>query len=108
MPTYEYRCTECDHDFEVFQKFSDPALTKCPVCQGRLRKVFSPVGIVFKGSGFYSTDSHHSTASLTAAPGKAASPHSDAEHAKPAQATDAASAAPADKPAAEAHPTASA
>ena len=62
MPTYEYRCTECDHDFEVFQKFSDAPLTTCPVCQGVLRKVFSPVGIVFKGSGFYSTDSHHSGA----------------------------------------------
>ena len=63
MPTYEYRCTECDHDFEVFQKFADAPLTQCPVCRGQLRKVFSPVGIVFKGSGFYSTDSHRSGAS---------------------------------------------
>lgn len=57
MPTYQYRCTECGEDLEVVQKFSDEPLTVCPACQGALRKVFSPVGIVFKGSGFYRTDS---------------------------------------------------
>ena len=56
MPTYEYRCATCGHDFETFQKFSDAALTVCPQCGGELHKVFNAVGIVFKGSGFYSTD----------------------------------------------------
>jgi putative FmdB family regulatory protein len=57
MPTYEYRCTNCDEHLEVVQSFSDDPLTECPKCGGPLRKVFSPVGIVFKGSGFYKTDS---------------------------------------------------
>ncbi len=57
MPTYQYSCTECGHFFEQFQSFSDDALTTCPECQGRLRKVFNAVGVVFKGSGFYRTDS---------------------------------------------------
>ena len=57
MPTYQYACTECGEQLEMVQKFSDDALTVCPACEGRLRKVFSPVGIVFKGSGFYRTDS---------------------------------------------------
>ena len=57
MPTYEYRCTKCDEHLEVVQSFKDAPLTKCPACKGQLRKVFSPVGIVFKGSGFYKTDS---------------------------------------------------
>ena len=57
MPTYQYACTECGEQLEKVQKFSDDPLTVCPNCSGRLRKVFSPVGIVFKGSGFYRTDS---------------------------------------------------
>ena len=57
MPTYQYRCTECDHAFEQFQSFTDDALTVCPECGGRLRKVFNAVGVVFKGSGFYRNDS---------------------------------------------------
>ena len=57
MPTYEYACTECGDRTEVVQKISDPPMTACPVCGGTLRRVFSPVGIVFKGSGFYRTDS---------------------------------------------------
>jgi putative FmdB family regulatory protein len=57
VPTYQYACTECGHDFETVQSFTDPALTDCPQCSGRLRKVFNSVGIVFKGSGFYRTDS---------------------------------------------------
>lgn len=57
MPTYQYRCTSCGEDLEVVQKFTDAALTVCPQCDGELRKVFSPVGVVFKGSGFYATDS---------------------------------------------------
>ena len=57
MPTYQYACTECGHGFETVQSFTDDALTECPQCTGRLRKVFNSVGIVFKGSGFYRTDS---------------------------------------------------
>ncbi len=61
MPTYQYSCTECGEHLEVVQSFSDPALTVCPACQGRLRKVFNSVGIVFKGSGFYRNDSRSGT-----------------------------------------------
>jgi putative FmdB family regulatory protein len=62
VPTYQYTCTECGEPLETVQKFSDEPLTVCPACGGRLRKVFSPVGIVFKGSGFYRTDSRKSAA----------------------------------------------
>jgi putative FmdB family regulatory protein len=57
MPTYEYRCTSCGEHLEVVQSFRDDALTSCPVCGGPLRKVFGSIGVVFKGSGFYKTDS---------------------------------------------------
>ncbi|MCS5732759.1 FmdB family zinc ribbon protein [Herbiconiux daphne] len=57
MPTYSYRCTECDNAFDIQQAFTDDTLTVCPVCGGKLRKVFSPVGVTFNGSGFYRTDS---------------------------------------------------
>lgn len=57
MPTYEYECTSCGNRVEVFQRLSDDPLTTCERCGGRLRKLFHPVGISFKGSGFYSTDS---------------------------------------------------
>ena len=57
MPTYEYRCTKCGEHLEVVQSFKDAPLTECPQCGGELRKVYSPVGIVLKGSGFYKTDS---------------------------------------------------
>ena len=68
MPTYQYTCTECGEPLETVQKFSDEPLTVCPACGGRLRKVFSPVGIVFKGSGFYRTDSRkNATAAAPAA-----------------------------------------
>jgi putative FmdB family regulatory protein len=62
VPTYQYACTvpSCGHRFEAVQTFTEPALTVCPVCDGGLRKVFSPVGVVFKGSGFYRTDSRNS------------------------------------------------
>jgi putative FmdB family regulatory protein len=60
VPTYEYACAECGERLEAVQKFSDDPLTECPACEGRLRKVFSPVGIVFKGSGFYRNDSRKS------------------------------------------------
>ncbi|MFI7003641.1 FmdB family zinc ribbon protein [Nocardia sp. NPDC050175] len=57
MPTYSYACTQCDNRFDIVQSFSDDALTVCPECSGKLRKLFNSVGIVFKGSGFYRTDS---------------------------------------------------
>jgi putative FmdB family regulatory protein len=60
VPTYQYACTACDERLEVVQRFTDDPLTECPACAGRLRKVFSPVGVVFKGSGFYRTDSRAS------------------------------------------------
>jgi putative FmdB family regulatory protein len=63
VPTYAYACTTCDHRFEVQQSFSDASLTQCPECEGKLRKLFSTVGIVFKGSGFYRTDSRTPAAS---------------------------------------------
>jgi putative FmdB family regulatory protein len=59
VPTYQYTCTECGEPLEAAQKFTDAPLTVCPACGGRLRKVFSAVGIVFKGSGFYRTDSRN-------------------------------------------------
>jgi putative FmdB family regulatory protein len=62
VPTYQYACTACDERLEAVQKFSDDPLTVCPACDGKLRKLFSPVGIVFKGSGFYRNDSRASTA----------------------------------------------
>ena len=71
MPTYEYACTECGDRTEVVQSISDAPLTTCTVCGGRLRKVFSPVGIVFKGSGFYRTDSRGKPAKADAGSDKA-------------------------------------
>ncbi|MEV0150386.1 MULTISPECIES: FmdB family zinc ribbon protein [unclassified Nonomuraea] len=67
MPTYQYACNDCGEQLEVVQKFTDEALTVCPACQGNLRKVFSAVGIVFKGSGFYRTDSRSSSSSTSPA-----------------------------------------
>lgn len=63
MPTYQYRCKQCGHELEAQQAFSDAPLTECPECAGSLRKVFSAVGISFKGSGFYKTDSRSSGSS---------------------------------------------
>jgi putative FmdB family regulatory protein len=63
VPTYQYACTECGHAFEQFQSFSDDALSECPECHGRLRKLFNAVGVVFKGSGFYRTDSRSGSSS---------------------------------------------
>ncbi len=72
MPTYQYACRECGHAFDQVQSFSDDALTVCPECQGRLRKVFNAVGVVFKGSGFYRNDSRgkQSTSEPSASPAK--------------------------------------
>jgi putative FmdB family regulatory protein len=65
VPTYSYACTECANRFDAVQAFSDDALTTCPKCNGRLRKLFGNVGVVFKGSGFYRTDSRESAKSST-------------------------------------------
>jgi putative FmdB family regulatory protein len=67
VPTYQYTCTECGEPVEAVQKFTDAPLTVCAACGGRLRKVFSPVGIVFKGSGFYRTDSRNGSKPATPA-----------------------------------------
>lgn len=74
MPTYQYACTACEHRLEAVQSFADDPLTQCPVCEGRLRKLFGSVGIVFKGSGFYRTDSRavaNGNGSSSDKPGKA-------------------------------------
>lgn len=63
MPKYQYQCTECGEALEVQQSFTDDTLTVCPHCQGRLRKVFNAVGVVFKGSGFYRNDSRDTSTS---------------------------------------------
>ncbi|MFJ8083644.1 FmdB family zinc ribbon protein [Streptomyces sp. NPDC096205] len=70
MPTYQYQCTECGEGLEAVQKFTDDALTECPNCGGRLKKVFSAVGIVFKGSGFYRNDSRGASSSSSPASSK--------------------------------------
>jgi len=105
VPTYQYACTECGHAFEQFQSFSDDALTVCPECDGRLRKVFNAVGVVFKGSGFYRTDSRSSGSSSgsTASSGSSSSSSGDSSsgssstvtqtHSKPAESKPAAAAA---------------
>ncbi|SDN40507.1 FmdB family zinc ribbon protein [Allokutzneria albata] len=79
MPTYQYACTECEHRFEAFQSFSDNALTECPECSGKLRKLFGSVGIVFKGSGFYRTDSRSGSSSTVGASSDSSSSSSDSK-----------------------------
>jgi len=79
VPTYSYRCTECDNAFDIQQSFSDNSLTECPVCGGKLRKVFSAVGVTFTGSGFYRNDSRpasspSSTSSSSPAPAPTPAP----------------------------------
>jgi putative FmdB family regulatory protein len=69
VPTYSYRCTECGTAFDIKQSFTDDALTECPTCGGVLRKVFSPVGVTFNGSGFYRTDSRSTAGSGNAGSG---------------------------------------
>ncbi|MEV8591271.1 FmdB family zinc ribbon protein [Streptomyces sp. NPDC051180] len=89
MPTYQYQCTECGEGLEAVQKFTDDALTECPSCKGRLKKVFSAVGIVFKGSGFYRNDSRGSSSSSSPASSKSSTPStsSTTSDAKPAAST---------------------
>jgi putative FmdB family regulatory protein len=95
VPTYSYACTACDHRFDAVQAFSDDSLTVCPECGGRLRKVFSAVGVVFKGGGFYRTDSRSgSSASVPAGKSDSSSESSSSsskssDGAKPAAASSA-------------------
>ncbi|MFF7182796.1 FmdB family zinc ribbon protein [Streptomyces sp. NPDC008121] len=95
MPTYQYQCTECGEGLEAVQKFTDDALTECPNCKGRLKKVFSAVGIVFKGSGFYRNDSRGSSSSSTpgstSKPASAPSSGASSSDAKPAASSSTAS-----------------
>lgn len=81
MPTYQYQCTECGEGLEAVQKFTDDALTECPNCGGRLKKVFSAVGIVFKGSGFYRNDSRGSSSSSSPASSKSSTSSSSSSDA---------------------------
>lgn len=74
MPTYAYACKDCSHAFDIVQSFSDSTLTSCPECQGTLRKKFNSVGVVFKGSGFYRTDSRDAKGSSTVSSAPAATP----------------------------------
>ena len=85
MPTYDYRCKDCGHEFEIHQSFSEDALTVCPNCQGDLRKVFSAVGISFKGPGFYKTDSRGGgSASTSSDSGSSSSSDSSSSSSTPA------------------------
>ncbi|MEU9114822.1 FmdB family zinc ribbon protein [Streptomyces sp. NPDC048483] len=79
MPTYQYQCTACGEGLEAVQKFTDDALTECPSCDGRLKKVFSAVGIVFKGSGFYRNDSRGSSSSSSPAKSSSSSGSSSSD-----------------------------
>ncbi|GHF97759.1 FmdB family zinc ribbon protein [Streptomyces filamentosus] len=103
MPTYQYQCTECGEGLEAVQKFTDDALTECPACHGRLKKVFSAVGIVFKGSGFYRNDSRgaSSSSSPAAKSSTSSSTSTSSSDAKPASSTSTStSSAPSSTPAA--------
>ena len=84
MPTYAYACTACGHAFEIVQSFSDDSLSVCPECEGRLRKVFSSVGVVFKGSGFYRNDARAGAKSSSLSP---AAPATTTPAATPAAST---------------------
>jgi putative FmdB family regulatory protein len=77
MPTYEYRCRNCGEPLEVVQSFTDDPLTECPACGGELRKVFQAVGIAFKGSGFYKTDSRKAAKSAASSSGSESSGSSE-------------------------------
>ncbi len=102
MPTYQYTCTECGEPVEALQKFTDAPLTVCSACGGRLRKVFSPVGIVFKGSGFYRTDSRNGASSAAAAAAAKDKQSSDSSAKTPStESTSSNGSGSADKPAAK-------
>jgi putative FmdB family regulatory protein len=93
VPTYSYACTECGNRFDAVQAFSDNALTTCPKCSGRLRKLFGSVGVVFKGSGFYRTDSRESAKSSTNGSAKSSESTSSSSSEKSSSSTSSAPAA---------------
>lgn len=86
MPKYQYQCKDCGEALEVQQSFSDDALTVCPNCGGNLRKVFNAVGVVFKGSGFYKTDSRSSSSASSPASASSSASSSSTSESKPAKA----------------------
>jgi putative FmdB family regulatory protein len=83
VPTYQYACTACGHQLEAVQSFADEPLSECPACEGRLRKLFSSVGVVFKGSGFYRTDSRAKTSSSESASSSDSSSSTSKDSSKP-------------------------
>ncbi|MER2134414.1 MAG: FmdB family zinc ribbon protein [Arthrobacter sp.] len=95
MPTYAYACKDCGHAFDIQQSFTDDSLTVCPECGGNLRKKFNSVGVVFKGSGFYRTDSRDAASTVPAAPSKDAPAKDSAAKTAPAPSSAPASTAPA-------------
>jgi putative FmdB family regulatory protein len=107
VPTYQYTCTDCGEPVEAVQKFTDAPLSICATCGGRLRKVFSPVGIVFKGSGFYRTDSRNGSSSVTAEKSEKKDKQSGDSGSSPASTDSASSNGSAGKPAKKSEPAAS-
>jgi len=95
VPTYSYACTDCGHRFDIVQAFTDDALTTCQKCSGRLRKLFNSVGVVFKGSGFYRTDSRESAKSGTNGHAKNGSSSSESSGSSSKASTSADTSAPA-------------
>ncbi len=96
MPTYQYRCVDCGSDLETVQKFSDASLTECPECDGTLRKVYSAVGVVFKGSGFYATDNRTkgkaaASATTSSSPEKSSGSEKSSSGEKPTSTSDSSS-----------------
>lgn len=88
MPTYHYRCSSCEHSFDFFQKFADDPLTECPECQGTIRRVPQPVGIVFKGSGWYVNDSRSGKSSTATAKSDASDKPADSTSAPAKETTE--------------------
>ncbi|HME48180.1 FmdB family zinc ribbon protein [Mycobacterium sp.] len=102
MPTYSYACTECDNRFDAVQAFTDDALTTCPKCSGRLRKLFNSVGVVFKGPGFYRTDSRLPSGKGSSGGDKPASGGGDSSGGSDTSSSSASKSAPSPAPAAAA------
>lgn len=88
MPTYQYECTSCGHQFELFQSFSDEAIKECPECKSAVRKIYSAVGVVFKGSGFYKTDSVSAPSSASRSESKTDSKSESKPESKPESKTE--------------------
>ena len=107
MPTYAYACTACGHAFEIVQSFSDDSLSVCPECDGRLRKVFSSVGVVFKGSGFYRNDARAGAKSSALSPA-ASTPSSSPASSSSSSSSDSSTSSTPSTPAPAAKPAASA